>query len=434
MMKICVFGLWHLGSVTAACVAEHFPTIGLDPDEATVARLRSGEPPIAEPGLAELIRKGISAKQLTFTCDPREAVAECDVIWVTFDTPVNEDDEADVEYVERQIASVFPYLREHSVVLISSQMPAGSTARIEAEYRSKFPGRDVGFAYSPENLRLGKALDVFRQSGRIVAGVRRPEDQAVLEPLLTRFCGNVMWVSVESAEMTKHALNAFLATSVTFINEIAALCEEVGADAKEVERGLKSEERIGPKAYLGPGGPFAGGTLARDVAFLTKIGSRVRIPTPLLASIRTSNDLHKNWVRRRLEAALGSLAEKTVAVLGLTYKPGTNTLRRSSAVELCVWLAGQGARVRAYDPAVRELPANLGAEIRLCGTAAEAARGADAMVVATEWPEFRQMAVAELVAAMARKVVVDANRFLEKSLSAIPEVEYITVGKPKGAA
>ncbi len=430
-MNICVFGLWHLGSVTAACVAERFPTTGLDPDFSTITDLRAGKPPISEPRLAELIQAGISSGGLKFTNELQEAVQDAEIVWVTFDTPVNEADEADFAYVEQQIATLFPFLHQDSIVLISSQLPVGSTARIESEYRKAYPRKNVRFAYSPENLRLGKAIQVFRNPGRIVVGVTTVEDRERLTKLLAPFCENLIWMSVESAEMTKHALNAFLANSIVFINEVATLCEEVGADAKQVEQGLKSEERIGPRAYLGAGGAFAGGTLARDVAFLANTAKRVDVRVPLLESIKTSNDLHKNWPRRKLESVLSPLPGKTIAVLGLTYKPGTDTLRRSAAVELCVWLSARGVRVRAFDPAVGHLPEELDPHITLCGSATEALQDADAVVVATEWKDFRELKALDLIAHMRTPIVLDANRFLESSLGTTEGMQYIAVGKAK---
>jgi len=428
-MTVCVFGLWHLGCVTAACVAERFPTIGLDPDPTGIAKLAAGQPPIFEPGLAELIQAGTSNGNLEFTSDPQAALRQSEMVWVTFDTPVNEADEADDAYVEAQIASLFPYLRHGSLVLISSQLPVGSTSRIEAAYRKRHPDNDVRFAYSPENLRLGKAIDVFRNPGRIVVGVRTAEDRECFGKVLRPFCDNLIWMSVESAEMTKHALNAFLANSIVFINEVATLCENVGADAKQVEQGLKSDERIGPRAYLGAGGAFAGGTLARDVAFLSQTAKRVGAEVPLLESIRTSNDRHKGWPRRKLESLLGELAGKTVAVLGLTYKPGTDTLRRSAAVELCLWLFEHQAHVRAFDPAVKQLSAELSAQMMLCSSAIEAIEQADVVVVATEWKDFRSLRAEDLVAHMRTPIVLDANRFLENSLGTAPGLQYFAVGK-----
>ena len=392
-MKVCVLGLWHLGTVTASCLASggHDVT-GLDFDAMTIENLQAGQPPLSEPGLEDLVKRGLAEGRLRFTTAVDKAVADAEVVWVAYDTPVDDQDRADVDFVMERIMRLFAHLKDGTLVLISSQMPVGSTRRLERAYAEANTGRRVTFGYSPENLRLGKAIGVFTQPDRVVVGLRSDADRTRISALLQPFTDRIEWMSVESAEMTKHALNAFLATSVTFINEIAAVCEQVGADAKEVERGLKSEARIGPKAYLGPGGAFAGGTLARDIAFLTQIGAEHAVPLHLIPSVRVSNDEHKLWPRRRLQDLLGDLKGKCIAVWGLTYKPGTDTLRRSSAVELCQWLAQQGAHVQAHDPAVKSLPVELEATIQLQPTALAALTGATALVVATEWPEYQVVA------------------------------------------
>jgi UDPglucose 6-dehydrogenase len=428
-MKICVLGLWHLGTVTAGCLASggHQVT-GLDFDETVVADLKDGRPPLFEPGLEDLIRKGLSSGVLDFSADPVEAIHEAQVIWVAYDTPVDKEDNADVGYVVDRVSRLFPYLEAGQEVLVSSQLPVGTSRRLETMFAQTRPGVEVSFSYSPENLRLGKAISVFTQPDRVVMGIRTEESRKIFTELWAPFTDRIEWMSVESAEMTKHALNAFLAVSVTFINEIAALCERVGADAKEVERGLKSESRIGPKAYLAPGGAFAGGTLARDIAFLTGLGQHNGLPLHLVPAVRASNDAHKNWPRRRLVELLGDLRDKTIAIWGLTYKAGTDTLRRSSAVELCQWLLSQGAKVQAHDPVVQTLPAQYDT-IRLCASPAEAVQGADALVIATEWPGYRAISIPEILDKMNSRTILDANRFLARSVEPLPEVTYVTVGK-----
>ena len=428
-MKVCVLGLWHLGTVTAACLASggHQVT-GLDFDETAITNLKNGKPPLFEPGLEDLVHQGLASGLLEFSSDPAQAVRGVQVIWVAYDTPVDDEDNADVDYVVERVSRLFPHLETGQAILISSQLPVGTSKRLEAMFAQSRPDVKVSFSYSPENLRLGKAISVFTQPDRVVLGTRTEQGREVFTELLVPFTDHIEWMSVESAEMTKHALNAFLATSVTFINEIASICEQVGADAKEVERGLKSESRIGPKAYLGPGGAFAGGTLARDIAFLTKLGQENDLPIHLVPAIRASNDAHKNWSRRRLVQLLGDLKGKTIAVWGLTYKPGTDTLRRSSAVELCQWLLEQGVKVQAHDPAVKSLPEQLSA-LQLCASPLEAVRDADALVVATEWPDYRTVAINEVVSALRSPLVVDANGFLSASLSSLPGVTYVIVGK-----
>jgi UDPglucose 6-dehydrogenase len=432
-VKVCVYGLWHLGSVTAACLAAAGHQVhALDPDAAGVEALRAARPPIDEPGLAELVEGGIRQGRLRFFTEAGAALPGCSVLWVTFDTPVDEDDNAEAGYVLEKVLEVMPLLDEESVVLVSSQLPVGSCEQLAQAWERVAPGRRLGFACSPENLRLGKAIETFRDPERVVIGLRDERDRGVLAALFAPLTTRILWMSLESAEMTKHALNAFLAVCVTFANEIASLCEKTGADAKEVERGLKSEARIGPRAYLAPGNALAGGTLMRDIAFLTRIAEQSSSPTPVLAAVRPSNGRHQSWPRRKLEEVLQRLAGKTVAVWGLTYKPGTDTLRRSSSVELCRWLVARGAAVRAHDPAVRHLPEDI-SQVELCATPEEAARNADALVVMTGWPRFAETSMAAVLPTMKAPNVLDPARVLPAATSALRGIRYFAVGAARAS-
>ena len=431
-MRVTVFGLWHLGCVTAACLAEAgHRVVGLDLDPGVLDGLKEGRPPLHEPGLEELVAAGLRSGNLSFSSDAPSALRDAEVVWVAFDTPVNGDDEADVAWVRAQLDAVAAALRPGTLVLVSSQVPVGFTGGLERDWA----GKGLRFACSPENLRLGKALDCFRKPERVVVGCRDAASRETLRRLLRPFCENVVWMSVESAEMTKHAVNAFLAASVTFINELARICEVVGADAKDVERGLKSEGRIGPKAYLSPGAAFAGGTLARDIRFLIGLGEEHGLGASLFRGIWASNREHKGWVRDRLRQLLAGLADPVVSVLGLTYKPGTDTLRRSGAVELCAWLHDQGVRVRAHDPVVRWLPEEVGRTVTLCDSVGEALAGADVAVLATEWPDFKQLQADQFVGWMRRPRVIDQNHCLAASLACDPRIGYWATGRrPLGAA
>jgi UDPglucose 6-dehydrogenase len=422
-LRITVVGLWHLGCVTAASCARHFQVTGLEFEEPAVQALNHGEAPLFEPGLNDLIAAGLAAKRLSFTIDAKVASAEADILWLCYDTPVNDRDESDVDFVLERLRRALAHLPPGRLVLISSQLPVGTCARLEAE----FP--QFHFACSPENLRLGRALEAFQKADRVIVGTRSDAQKALLEQLFRPFTPQVLFLRTESAEMVKHALNAFLAVSVTFINEIARLCEHAGADAREVSAGLKSDVRIGPKAYLGPGGPFAGGTLARDVVTLTQLAQANGETLALLPAIKQSNDHHRGWALRRLQGRLGDLRGKPVAILGLTYTPNTDTLRRSAAVELCAELVRAGARVTAFDPAVKSLPPGLSG-VTLAADAADAVRDAEAAVICTEWPQFREAAWAELLTLMRARVVVDANGFLQKELNDLPGVAHLCVGRP----
>jgi len=421
-MRVGVFGLWHLGCVTAACLAHGgHEVVALDPDADVVARLVKAQMPLFEPGLQELVAEGLAGRRLRFDTDPARALLDAEVLWVTFDTPVDDDDVPQISVVVDQVVAVMEKLPDGCLVLVSSQLPVGTTRRLAEQAASA--GRKVTFGYSPENLRLGKAIEVFLRPDRVVVGLQSDADRDKVRALLAPFTSNIVWMGLEAAEMTKHAINAFLATSVAFMNEIAAICESVGADAKEVERGLKSEERIGERAYLSPGAAYAGGTLARDVTTLADIGRDLGVPVE-------SNRQHRSWVLRKLKERLGAVAGRRIAILGLAYKPGTSTLRRSMAVELALSLSAQGAAVTAFDPAVRELPRECVGRMALAGSPAQALERADAVVLATPWPEFRDIDWPAAIRSMNGPVVVDPNWFLATRLRNHPGIAYAAVGLP----
>jgi UDPglucose 6-dehydrogenase len=429
-MKVCVFGLWHLGTVTAACLASRgISTIGLAKDAEAVTELNAGKAPLFEPGLDDLLVQGLRAHTLSFTHDVAAAVEAADLLWVTFDTPVNEDDVADVGYVLDRMRGTFPHLKDGAVMLISSQLPVGSTALLERDFQAVAAGRKVSFAYSPENLRLGDAIRVFTQSERIVIGIRDDRARQVIEPVLKQFCDTLLWTRVESAEMVKHALNSYLATCVTFTNEIATICESVSADMSEVEAALRLDPRIGKKAYVRAGSAFGGGTLARDVQFLKAIAHRQGIVVPVLAAVLESNDLHKGWVVRRLHQQLNVLKERKIGVLGLAYKAGTDAIRRSVAIELITDLIADGAKVVAFDPKVKRLPKPLDAAVTIASSPEGVFTGSDAVVLATEWPDFRELPYAALVPSMKRPILIDQNAFATKAVAGVGHLDYIVAGR-----
>jgi UDPglucose 6-dehydrogenase len=303
-------------------------------------------------------------------------------------------------------------------------MPVGSMARLEQAFAAVADGRQVDFACSPENLRLGKAIAVFTDPGRIIVGVRNDAARAKLEPLLESICRTIFWIGVESAEMTKHALNAFLATSITFANEIATICERVGADSGEVEKSIQSDPRIGTQSYVRAGFGFGGGTLARDVRYLEQAAMRRNVKLRVLGSVLDSNEAHRHWAFNRLTTLLGGLKGKRIALLGLSYKPGTDAIRRSVAVDLIRLLSEAGAVITAFDPKVKSLPADLKASV--AASAQDALKGADAAIIATEWPDFRSLSVDDFKV-MVRPLVLDQSRFLAAQLSG--KLDYVTTGR-----
>lgn len=427
-MNLCVFGLWHLGSVTAACLAKlGFKVKGLDLDKENIANLQEGKAPLYEPGLDDLIKEALNSGNLSFSNEPSAALSDIEVLWVAFDTPVNDKDVADVGFIENSIMSIVPQLKNGTRVIISSQVPVGFTKRIREKIKSRYSDKELYFAYAPENLRLGKAVKIFLEPDRIIIGIL-PHEKEKFSTIFSAISARLEWMSIESAEMTKHALNAFLAASISFANEIAEVCERVGANAKEVERGLKTEERIGSKAYLSPGVAFSGGTLARDVIFLSESGKRFDLPMYLIKAVKDSNDFHHLWVQRKCLEYLGDLPGKRVAVLGLTYKPNTDTLRRSFAIELSNWLKENGANIKAFDPSIKQLPDSLKSVISINDNIKNAIRGVDCIIVMTEWPIFRELDK-DTIDEISGKIVIDPNGFIEKQLSGCKDIKYVIVGR-----
>lgn len=428
-MKIAVVGLWHLGCVTAACLAQSgHDVLAYDPNPETIAKLKKGQAPIYEPGLDALFASCQANNQLTFSYDAYE-LNQAEIVWITFDTPVDDNDNADVHFVTQEIEKILPSLADNTLVIISSQLPVGTTRQLLQFAEKHYPNKHITFAYSPENLRLGKAIDVFTNPDRVIVGLQSDDDKARIQTLLAPFTTYIIWMNIESAEMTKHAINAFLATSVVFINELASLCEQVGANARDVERGLKSEERIGPKAYLRPGAAIAGGTLARDVTYLMQIGEQQGMNMPFFSALLESNQVHKQWLLRKLVSVFQHLGNKKITTLGLTYKAGTNTLRRSQAIETCEWLRQQGVDIIAFDPAVKTLPPDLNF-INIKATLEQALQNSDAIIITTEWPEFTALTAEQLLTSTKQPRIFDASGFLMKTLGQDKRIQYYSVGQP----
>jgi UDPglucose 6-dehydrogenase len=427
-VKVCVLGLGHLGCVTAACLTElGHEVVGVDFDSTLTGQLSEGIAPVAEPGLDELLRKGLAGR-LRFTAAMDFAAKTAEVLWVAYDTPVDQAGNADPEFVAAQVGRALEQAAADPLVVISSQLPVGSIRRLEQEALRTRAGR-IRVACCPENLRLGSAVADFLHPGRIVAGVRTDRDRHTLAVLLGSITASIEWMSIESAEMTKHAINAFLAASVVFANEIASICEAVGADAKEVERGLKSEPRIGPRAYVSPGSAFSGVTLARDVKFLNQAAHCLGISTPLLSAIVPSNHAHEDWARAKLQQLFGNLRGRTVAIWGLAYKSGTESLQGSAMIRLCDWLLRCGATIRVHDPAVQQLPGSWGECATLCPDAMTATRGANALVVGAALPEHRALSLADLQP-YPDLVVLDANRAVPGLAAPEHGLRYFAVGFP----
>ena len=429
-MNICVYGLWHLGTVTAACLANRgFEIVGLDSNSKIIDDLNCGKAPLYEPGLDKLLESGLETGRLSFTTDMKSAVGHTDVVWVTFDTPVGENDKADIDFVSARIIETFSYFRDGTIIIISSQLPVGSIRKVEREFTECEFDRGVSFCCIPENLRLGQAIESFLNPDRIVVGIRDNGMRPILERLLSPISSELVWVGVESAEMSKHALNAFLAMSIVYSNEIAGICERVNADVREVEKTLRTESRVGRSAYIRPGEAFSGGTLARDVTYLTNIADQQGLRIPVLNSVIPSNNIQKGWLFRRAQEILGNSAQhKKVGVLGLSYKIGTDSIEKSISIELIRDLLTLGVQISAFDPKVNILPKDL-SMVRLENSIDDVTVDADLLILVTQWPDFQTLSSETLINNMRTPVVIDQSEFLAPGLSSDSRIQYITFGK-----
>lgn len=342
-MKIGVAGLWHLGVMYAVGFAElGHEVIAYDPNPEAIKGLSRGDLLVFEPRLREMLLRNIEGGNLYFTNQELE-MENSDLLVLAYDTPVDDEDNADVDYVISEFTRIVEKLETETPILISSQLPVGSSDLIEKIMKKS--GNRGNVIVHPENLRLGRAIDSFFKPERIVAGTTDGKSDPIVINAFNGIDAPIVWMSRRSAEVTKHAINAFLATSVTFMGELSEICELVGADAKEVEIGLKSDPRIGARAYLSPGLGFAGGTLARDVRKLSNLQNEIRSAPAIFTSLLESNRHNNAWVSRTLDKLAGHKVGLRICFWGVSYTDNTDTLRRSAIYELMQKLASEGARI-----------------------------------------------------------------------------------------
>jgi UDPglucose 6-dehydrogenase len=378
-------------------------------DEKVVAALTAGEPPVYEPTLKAIMRRNLRAGRLKFTTDYKEALDGAEFAYIAIDTPVGPDDESDLSGIFNAARQVGRAMSGELILIVSAQVSVGTCERIAAIVQEENPAAVFHMAYVPEFLRLGTAVDTFRRADRFVVGANNPTVAERIAALYRPLGRPIVITNLRTAEMAKHASNAFLATSISFINEIANLCDEVGADALQVAQIMKLDRRIGRYAFLSPGLGFAGGTLGREIQALRRLGQQHRCDTPMMDAVMTVNQARAHLVGRHLQRIYDSLEGLQVGLLGLTYKPGTSTLRRSIALDIIRDLAAQGALVKAFDPLARldevaDLP-----PFEPCHDPYDAARGSDALVLVTEWAGIHDLDLPRLRAAMRRPVFIDAR-------------------------
>jgi UDPglucose 6-dehydrogenase len=428
--KVCVVGIWHQGAVASACLADlGYTVIGVDSDPVRVENLNRGKAPLFEPGLDALLEKNINENHLFFTTNMAQGLQGAHYVLVTFDTAVDDEDNVDLSEILSTVETMTKFLEAGAMLLVTAQVPVGTCDQVKQVIRKSNPSADFGIVYSPENLRLGQAIERFKKPDMMVIGSDNKASLDDVEEFLKVIPCPKIRTTLRTAEMTKHVLNAFLAVSISFANEIANLCDEVGTDALTIAKVLRMDSRIGPKAPLLPGLAFSGGTLARDMKVLQSLGDQVSYETHLVDSALRVNEMQKGLVVRRLKKVFGSLSHICVGILGLTYKPDTSTLRRSISIEIIHDLISNGATVKAWDPRADREELKQHPEFETCLDAYQVARGADALVFVTAWPEFRELDFVRIKATMNKPLVIDTQNIFDPNLLIGQGFTYYGVGR-----
>lgn len=429
-----MIGAGYVGLVSAACFSEFgWTVICVDKDEERLAQLARGESPIYEPGLDNLMARNMAAGRLVFTRELASAVADADIVFLAVGTPMRRGDgHADLSYVFAAVEEMAPHLAGFTVVTTKSTVPVGTNRAIEKRLRDLRPDGDFAVCSNPEFLREGSAIQDFTHPDRVLVGVDEPRARVVMErlykPLALRNAP-VVFVSRESAELAKYAANAFLALKISFINEIADLCEELGADVQEVASAIGKDRRIGDK-FLHPGPGYGGSCFPKDVSALIRTAREHKAPVSIVEQVQRVNDERKIAMASRIErAAGGSVRGKTIAVLGVTFKPNTDDMRDSPALVILPMLQERGATLRVYDPQGRKHAEAMMPGLIWCNSALEASEGAHVLTVVTEWNEFRALDLAAAQERMAGNVIVDLRNVFPSEAAVAAGFSYTGIGR-----
>ena len=424
---IGVLGLWHLGCVISTSWSKlGNKVIGVDYDSSQVDRLNQGKPPIYEPFLSETIQEGLENHLLSFSSHV-SALSGCDFVFLSYDTPVFEDDTVDTSILERSVSDLRSIMKDNSILIVSSQTPVGLSSLLRN--RLKEGNATLELAYSPENLRLGEAIDCYLNPDRIILGAANKQTIKACMELFSQINAEIIDMNIESAELVKHGINSFLANSIVFINHLADICEEANGRIDDVVKGMKSDPRIGQGAYLSPGIGFSGGTLGRDLKVLSDLNKKNKGLSQIFETIYNYNSERKSVIVQKIGNLLGSLKDKTIGILGLTYKPGTSTLRRSLPLEIIKLLLREGSKVRVYDPKAEfsELPSKP--EFLICKNIGEVFDEADILVLLTEWREFGEFDWSGVPSKMKRAIFLDAKNYFDEREMARIGFKYASIGR-----
>jgi UDPglucose 6-dehydrogenase len=432
-MKIAIIGSGYVGLVTGACFAEvGHEVICIDNDKLKIASLRSGKIPIYEPGLDQLVHRNVSAHRLSFSDSIEEGVDNSEVIFIAVPTPPQVDGSVDLTYVERVAREIASVLKEYRVIVDKSTVPVKTGEKVADTIR-RYNRVDVEFdvVSNPEFLREGSAVSDLMEPDRIVIGSNSERALTIMKRVYEPFMAPIMVTDINSAELIKHAANSFLALKISYINALSAICEASGADVEKVANGIGADKRIG-RSFLNAGLGYGGSCFPKDVAAFISISEQIGEPFPLLREVQRINQSQRERFVNRLRDTLWVLKEKRIAVWGLTFKPDTDDVRSSVAVDLVNDLIREGAQVTAYDPKgnekVQEL--NLCPGVHLADSALEAVRDAETLVLATEWPHFAAIDLTEVYRRMHTPIVFDGRNLFDPNTMTDLGFQYYPIGRP----
>ena len=433
-MKVAMIGTGYVGLVTGACFADlGHKVVCVDKDAGKVDRLRAGEIPIYEPGLEDMVQRNVEAGRLAFTTSFADAVPGAEAVFIAVGTPTRETDGgADLTAVYAVAREIAKHLKGYTVIVDKSTVPVGTGDEVEAIIREVAPAADFDVASNPEFLREGSAIEDFMKPDRVVIGANGDRPRRVMQALyrpITMHETPMIYTSRATAELTKYAANAFLATKVTFINEIADICERVGADVQDVSRGIGLDSRIGPK-FLQAGAGFGGSCFPKHTLALTGTARKVGRPTQIVEAVMAANNERKRRMAQKIIDAMGGdLQGKLLAVLGVTFKPNTDDMRDAPSLDIIPLLQKAGARIRAYDPEGMEEARRFLSDIEWMKDAYSVMPGADALLILTEWNEFRVLDFERMKKALKAPLIIDLRNIYTPSDVASAGFTYHSVGR-----
>ena len=434
-MRIAMIGTGYVGLVSGACFSEFGVEVTcVDKDTSKIERLKNGEIPIFEPGLDRLVADNVADKRLFFTTDLKQAVDGADAVFIAVGTPTRRGDgHADLTYVYEAAREIARSLTGYAVVVTKSTVPVGTGRMVERLMREERPDLDFDVVSNPEFLREGSAINDFMRPDRVVIGTESDRARAVMRRLyrpLFLIETPILFTNLETSELTKYAGNAFLATKITFINEIADLCERVGANVHDVAKGIGLDNRIGPK-FLHPGPGYGGSCFPKDTLALVRTAQEMQAPVRIVETVVTVNETRKRAMAARVIAACGgSVDGKTIGVLGLTFKPNTDDMRDSPSLDIIPALQGDGATVRVFDPEGMNEARKHFSGVTWCTDAYDAMSGVDCLVIVTEWNEFRALNLSRMKALMKSPVLVDLRNVYNPDEMLAFGFQYTSIGRP----